>query len=102
VRYSGGIMSPPVRARGLKPRGLVWPFQRCGQRLEALVARAFEPYVGIDYSGAQKPTASLKGLRVYLTEADKTPAGVLPPPSPKKYWTRKRAAEWLVERLSGD
>jgi hypothetical protein len=25
----------------------------------------FERYVGVDYSGAQTPTASLKGLRVY-------------------------------------
>ena len=26
---------------------------------------AFEGYVGIDYSGAQTPRSSLKGLRVY-------------------------------------
>jgi hypothetical protein len=29
----------------------------------------FQRYVGIDYSGAQTPTASLSGLRVYLAEA---------------------------------
>jgi len=29
---------------------------------------AFAGYVGIDYSGAQTPTASLRGLRVYLAE----------------------------------
>jgi hypothetical protein len=28
------------------------------------------------------------------------PQEVLPPPSPRKYWTRKGIAEWLVERLS--
>ena len=27
---------------------------------------------------------------------------VLPPPSPKKYWTRKGIAEWLVDRLTED
>ena len=27
---------------------------------------AFARYVGIDYSGAETPNASLKGLRVYL------------------------------------
>lgn len=27
---------------------------------------------------------------------------VLPPPSPRKYWTRKGIAEWLVERLGED
>ena len=30
----------------------------------------FARHVGIDYSGAQTPTASLKGLRVYLAQAD--------------------------------
>jgi hypothetical protein len=30
----------------------------------------FGRYIGIDYSGAQTPTASLKGLRVYLAEGD--------------------------------
>ncbi len=27
---------------------------------------AFARYIGIDYSGAETPTASLKGLRVYM------------------------------------
>lgn len=27
---------------------------------------------------------------------------VLPPPSSRKYWTRRGIAEWLVERLSED
>ena len=63
---------------------------------------AFAQYTGIDYSGAQTPTASLKGLRVYLAEGDAAPVEVPPPPSPRKYWTRKGIAEWLVERLSED
>jgi hypothetical protein len=29
---------------------------------------AFARYVGIDYSGAEAPTASLKGLRIYATD----------------------------------
>ena len=57
----------------------------------------FARYVGIDYSGAQTPTASLKGLRVYMSEGDAKPAEVLPPPSPRKYWSRRGVAEWLVE-----
>ena len=60
----------------------------------------FKRYVGIDYSGAQTPTASLKGLRVYLAEGDAAPVEVLPPPSPRKYWTRRGIAEWLVEQLA--
>ncbi len=63
---------------------------------------AFARYFGIDYSGAQTPTASLKGLRVYLAEDDAPPVEVLPPPSPRKYWTRRGIAEWLVERLAED
>ena len=60
----------------------------------------FARYIGIDYSGAETPTASLKGLRVYLAEGDTPPVEVPPPPSPRKYWTRRGVAEWLVERLA--
>ncbi len=56
--------------------------------------------IGIDYSGAQTPTASLKGLRIYLADGGAAPTEVHPPPSPRKYWTRKGVAHWLVERLS--
>lgn len=63
---------------------------------------AFGRYIGIDYSGAQTPIASLKGLRVYLAEGDAPPAEVLPPPSPRKYWTRRGIAEWLVDKLAED
>ena len=45
----------------------------------------FIRHIGIDYSGAQTPTASLKGLRVYLAEGAAPPVEVLPPPSPRKY-----------------
>jgi hypothetical protein len=60
----------------------------------------FTRTIGIDYSGAQTPSASLKGLRVYLSEGVGSPDEVHPPPSPRKYWTRKGVAHWLVERLS--
>ncbi len=62
----------------------------------------FKRYIGIDYSGAQTSTASLKGLRIYLAEDDAAPVEVPPPPSPRKYWTRRGIAEWLVEQLSED
>jgi hypothetical protein len=63
---------------------------------------AFARTIGIDYSGAQTPTASLKGLRVYTAEGDAAPAEVPPPPSPRRYWTRRGIAEWLVDRLAED
>jgi hypothetical protein len=60
----------------------------------------FEGYIGIDYSDAQTPRSSLKGLRVYEADRSSDPHEVEPPPSPRKYWTRKGVAEWPVERLS--
>jgi hypothetical protein len=63
---------------------------------------AFAHYIGIDYSGAETPTASLKGLRIYMAERSSPPVEVMPPSSPRKYWTRRGVAEWLVERLAGD
>lgn len=61
---------------------------------------AFARHIGINYSGAEVATSSLKGLRVYLTEGDGSPAEVLPPTSPRKNWSRRGIAEWLVERLA--
>jgi hypothetical protein len=61
---------------------------------------AFERYIGIDYSGAQTPSSSLKGLRVYAADRETAPQEVEPSPSPRKYWTRKGIAEWLVAMLS--
>lgn len=62
----------------------------------------YDRYVGIDYSGAEASTSSLRGLRVYLADRDSDPVEVLPPPSPRKYWTRKGIAEWLIGLLSLD
>lgn len=63
---------------------------------------AFDRYIGIDYSGAETPISSLKGLRVYVADQASAPVEVLPPHSPRKYWTRRGIAEWLVERLTED
>lgn len=41
----------------------------------------FERYIGVDYSGAQTPTSSLKGLRVYQAQRGSPAAEVQPPPS---------------------
>ena len=61
---------------------------------------AFKRYIGIDYSGAQTPTTSLRGLRVYVAEGAAKPVEAAPPPSPRRYWTRKGVAEWLVVELT--
>jgi hypothetical protein len=62
----------------------------------------FQRYIGVDYSGAETPTASLKGIRIYWAEGDCFPEEVSPPPSPRKYWTRKGVAHWLVEQLASE
>jgi hypothetical protein len=61
---------------------------------------AFDRYIGIDYSGAETCDSSLKGLRVYMAEHSSEPREVAPPPSLRRYWTRKAIAEWLVEGAS--
>jgi hypothetical protein len=60
----------------------------------------FQRYIGIDYSGAEVPVASLPGLRVFRAEGDAPCEEVLPPPSPRWYWSRREIAEWLVTVLS--
>lgn len=62
----------------------------------------FSRYIGIDYSGAKTPDSSLKGLRVYEAGSRSLPKEVEPPPSPRKYWTRRGVAQWLAARLSED
>jgi hypothetical protein len=62
----------------------------------------FARTIGIDYSGAQTPTASLKGLRVYLAEGDAPPAEIPPPhrrkntghgaASPNGWWSGQEGA----------
>ena len=60
----------------------------------------FDRYIGIDYSGAETPREPEGPAR--LSGGRATPPEVLPPPSPRKYWTRRGIAEWLVERLAED
>lgn len=70
--------------------------------MSGIALPAFDRYIGIDYSGAETPTSSLKGLRVYMADGVSPPIEVPPPPSPRKYWTRRGIAEWLAERFFED
>ena len=63
---------------------------------------AFDRYVGIDYSGAETSTSSLSGLRLYTADRTSPPKEIQPPPSPRKYWTRRGLAEWLATLLAED
>jgi hypothetical protein len=60
----------------------------------------FSRFIGIDYSGAETPDSSLKGLQVASVVHEGYVRLVAPPAGPKKYWTRQGIAHWLVETLS--
>lgn len=62
----------------------------------------FNRYIGVDYSGAETADSSCKGIRVFVAEGSSEPIQVLPPPSPRRYWTRRGLAEWLREELDRD
>jgi hypothetical protein len=62
----------------------------------------FARYIGIDYSGAETADSSCKGLRDYAGEGTGTPEQIKPPPSPRRYWTRRGLAEWLCDELGKD
>jgi hypothetical protein len=51
---------------------------------ESSIVLAFDLYIGIDYSGAQTPTLSLNGLRLYIADRTSSPAEVYPPPGPRR------------------
>mgnify|MGYP001157872649 CR=1 FL=1 len=78
-----------------------WVYFEFSLRVIVAEMKMFKGYIGIDYSGAETPTSSLKGLRVYVTDRETSSVEVEPPPSPRKYWTRRGLAEWLVEVISG-
>jgi hypothetical protein len=62
----------------------------------------FERYVGVDYSGASTAESSLKEIQVYAATPLADPHEIVPPPSPRKYWSRRKVAKWLLEQLSGE
>jgi hypothetical protein len=61
------------------------PEQRIGDGLRRQKrCKPPQPYIGIDYSGAETPRSGLPGLRVY-TARGRLPIEVLPPPSLRKH-----------------
>ena len=99
------LMAKVIDLSRKRPRGIAEQI-RAGQAVKPILSGSSGPiftrYIGIDYSGAEVPTSSLKGLRVYRADRDGPPLEEPPPPSPRKYWTRRGIAEWLVETLGED
>lgn len=62
--------------------------------------RTFDRYLGIDYSGAATPETPLGGIRVYEATPALPPEEV-PPPGPRRHWTRRGLYEWLASELRG-
>jgi hypothetical protein len=61
-------------------------------------SRVFDRYIGIDYSGAQTPTSSLKGLRVYQAPRGCEATEVPPPPSPRSIGRVRAWRNGLLQR----
>ena len=55
----------------------------------------FGRYVGIDYSGARNAHNESEGPESLCGRPQFSAAEIQPPPSPRKYWTRRGIAEWL-------
>jgi hypothetical protein len=64
------------------------------------IAPRFQRYIGIDYSGAETPKSSLKGLSIYEASTQSPPQIVKPPPSPRKHWSRREIFNWLAIELA--
>jgi NTP pyrophosphatase (non-canonical NTP hydrolase) len=75
---------------------------RLSREVSNLRLPAFHRYIGVDYSGAETPTSSLKVLRVYMADRLTPPVEIDPPPSGRKYWTRRGIGEWLAARRRED
>ena len=61
----------------------------------------FARHIGVDYSGAHVPTASLPGLRVFSSHGFRAgSAEVKPPPSARRHWTRRGLAHWLADEVN--
>jgi len=64
------------------------------------MANAFDLHIGIDYSGAKRPTSRLAGLQVYAATTG-LPEQIITPAAPESRswnWTRQEIAEWLMEQ----
>lgn len=64
----------------------------------------FSTYIGIDYSGAGKPSTRTSSIQVYAADNGKDPQGVASPkstPKAKRNWNRIEVHRWLHEYLHG-
>ena len=62
----------------------------------------FDRHIGIDYSGAETPTARLRGLEVYAAAGGEPERCVTPaaPEGMRWKWTRREIAEWLLSLVA--
>lgn len=66
----------------------------------------FNSYIGIDYSGAGKPSTRTSAIQVYLAEEENKPQCVASPGSIaakcKRNWNRIEVQRWLVKYLANN
>ena len=58
----------------------------------------FDGFIGIDYSGAKEPAASLTGLRAYYADADRPPVEMRHPGG--GHWSRLSLYVWLAGQVA--
>ncbi len=64
----------------------------------------FSSYIGIDYSGAEKPGTQTSSIQVHAAEKGKDPQCVASPRSTlkaKRNWNRMEVHRWLLDYLHG-
>jgi hypothetical protein len=62
----------------------------------------FNRYIGIDYSGAERPATPLRGLQVFVADRRREPSQENNPTHPTGRWSRQQLALWLLDRLVED
>lgn len=60
----------------------------------------FDVYIGIDYSGADRPDKAIPGLAVVRAEGDGPPAVVAAPDHPHGWWSRRGLHDYLAAELA--
>jgi len=96
---SEGLREPVFSLLRLVKSGEELPLPRPALRAHSGFVPRFVRHIGIDYSGAGAPTASLRALQVFAATPDSAPREV-PPPAGRPNWSRRAIAEWLAEILS--
>ncbi len=92
-----------INPAGRDPRAGFAKMARGSTTVASRTIGMFNRYIGIDYSGAADADCEPeRACASIMTEGDSAAGRGVAAASPRKYWTRRGIAEWLVERLAED